>query len=92
MMLVLTINVSGYMMLLSYMKAHLIYIMVNYETINVISGGAFGKQCMLVSMHGLMEWINGWLVVVYYVIERREDGSDVHLLHITPYLSQWPSP
>jgi hypothetical protein len=30
--------------------------------VNMISGGAFGKQCMLVSMHGLMEWINvGWL-------------------------------
>jgi hypothetical protein len=24
------------------------------EMVNMISGGAFGKQCMLVSMHGLM--------------------------------------
>jgi hypothetical protein len=54
-MLVLTSNVSGYMMLLSYMKAHLIYIMVCLAMVNVISGGTFGKQCMLVSMHGLME-------------------------------------
>jgi hypothetical protein len=35
----------------------------------MISSGAFGKQCMLVSMHGLMEWINCWLASVYYVIE-----------------------
>jgi hypothetical protein len=54
-MLVLTSNVSGYTMLLSYMKAHLIYIMVCLEMVNVISGGAFGKQWMLVSM----QWING---------------------------------
>jgi hypothetical protein len=54
-MLVLTRNVSGYTMLLSYMKAHLIHIMVCLEMVNVISSGAFGRQWMLVSM----QWING---------------------------------
>jgi hypothetical protein len=35
----------------------------------MILGGSFGNQCMLVLMHGLMEWINCWLDGVYYIIE-----------------------
>jgi hypothetical protein len=31
----------------------------------VISGGAFSKQRMLVSMHGLIEWIKCWLAGMY---------------------------